>query len=52
MPAGLAYLGYILAVLLVALFLGALLSNDTKSLFVLVPGGLASPDYSWGIGEE
>lgn len=39
---GLGYLGYALAVLLVALFLGALLSNDTKSLAVLVPGGLAS----------
>ncbi len=42
LPSGLGYLGYVLAVLLVALFLGALLSNDTKSLFVLVPGGLAS----------
>ena len=42
LPKRLGYLGYVLAVLLVALFLGALLTNDTKSLFVLVPGGLAS----------
>jgi hypothetical protein len=42
LPRGLGYLGYALAVLLVALFLGALLSNDTKSLWVLLPGGLAS----------
>jgi hypothetical protein len=42
LPRGLGYLGYVLAVLLVALFLGALLTNDTKSPFVLVPGGLAS----------
>lgn len=41
-PKGLGYLGYVLAVLLVALFLGALLTNNAKNLFVLVPGGLAS----------
>jgi hypothetical protein len=42
LPRGLGFLGYVLAVLLVALFLGALFTNDTKSLFILVPGGLAS----------
>jgi hypothetical protein len=42
LPRGLGYLGYGLAVLLIVLFLGALISNNTKSLAVLVPGGLAS----------
>lgn len=42
LPRGLGYLGYLLGVLLIALFLGALLTNTSKSLFVLVPGGLAS----------
>jgi hypothetical protein len=42
LPQGLGYLGSVLALSLVVLFLGALLTNDTKSLFVLVPGGLAS----------
>lgn len=42
LPRGLGFLGYDLAVLLVALFLGALLTNDTKSLLVLVPCGVAS----------
>jgi hypothetical protein len=42
-PRALGYVGYILAVCLVALFLGTLLTgNDTKSLAILVPGGLAS----------
>lgn len=38
----LGYLGLVLGVLLVALFLGSLLVNDNSSLFILVPGGLAS----------
>jgi hypothetical protein len=42
LPRGLGYLGYLLGVLLIALFLGALFTNTAKSLFVLVPGGLAS----------
>ncbi len=42
LPRGLGYLGYALGVFLIALFLGALLTNTAKSLFVLVPGGLAS----------
>jgi hypothetical protein len=41
-PRSLAYLGYLLAVCLVALFLGSLFVNDTRSLAILVPGGLAS----------
>ncbi len=41
-PRTLGYLGYALAVCLVALFLGNLLVNDTKSLAILLPGGLAS----------
>ena len=42
LPRGLGYLSYALGVLLIALFLGALLTNTPKSLFVLVAGGLAS----------
>ena len=43
LPRGLGYLGYANGVLILALYLGTLLtSNDTKSLFILVPGGLAS----------
>lgn len=43
LPRGLGYLGYANGILVIALYLGALLtSNDTKSLFILVPGGLAS----------
>lgn len=42
LPRGLAYLGYALAVSLVALFLGALFGNPASSLFILVPGGFAS----------
>ena len=42
LPRGLGYLGCALGVLLVALFLGNLFTNDPSSLFVLVPGGLAS----------
>ncbi len=42
LPRGLGYLGCVLGVLLVALFLGNLFTNDPSSLFVLVPGGLAS----------
>ena len=42
LPRGLGYLGCVLGVLLVALFLANLFTNDPSSLFVLVPGGLAS----------
>ncbi|MBF6589543.1 MAG: DUF4386 family protein [Ktedonobacterales bacterium] len=42
LPRSLGYLGYVLGVLLVALFLGTLFVNDAHSLFILVPGGLAS----------
>ena len=42
LPRGLGYLSVVLAVALVALFLGALLSNNPKSLAVLIPGALAS----------
>lgn len=42
LPRGLAYLGCVLGILLVALFLGTLFTNDASSLFILVPGGLAS----------
>lgn len=42
LPRGLGYLGCVLGVLLVALFLGNLFTNNPSSLFVLVPGGLAS----------
>lgn len=38
----LGYLGLVLGILLVALFLGALIVNDNSSPFILVPGGLAS----------
>jgi hypothetical protein len=42
-PRSLGYVGYVLAVCLVALFLGTLFTgNDTKSLAILVPGGIAS----------
>ncbi len=42
-PQTLGYVGYALAVCLVALFLGTLFTgNDTKSLAILIPGGLAS----------
>lgn len=42
LPRGLGYLGYALAVALVALFLGALFGNPASSLFILIPGGFAS----------
>lgn len=42
LPARLGYLGCVLGVLLVALFLGNLFTNDAKSLAVLIPGGLSS----------
>ncbi|HEV7130053.1 MAG TPA: hypothetical protein VGN32_21675 [Ktedonobacterales bacterium] len=43
LPRGLGYLGYANGILVIALYLGTLLtSNDTTSLFILVPGGLAS----------
>jgi hypothetical protein len=42
LPRGLGYLGYVLGVALVALFLGNLFTNSASSLFVLVPGGVAS----------
>jgi len=42
LPRSLGYLSYALAVALIALFLGALLTNTPRSLFVLIPGGLAS----------
>jgi hypothetical protein len=42
LPRGLGYLGCVLGVLLIALFLGNLFTNDPASLFILVPGGLAS----------
>ena len=41
-PRALGYLGYLLGICLVALFLGNLLVNDTHSLAILVPGGIAS----------
>lgn len=42
LPRPLGYLGYVLSVALVALFLGSLFVNSTTSLFILVPGGVAS----------
>jgi Domain of unknown function (DUF4386) len=42
LPRGLGYLGYVLGILLVALFLGNVFTNDPSSLFILVPRGLAS----------
>ncbi len=42
LPRNLGYLGYVLGVALVALFLGNLFTNSASSLFVLVPGGIAS----------
>lgn len=42
LPRGLGYLGCVLGALLIALFLGTLFTNDASSLFILVPGGLAS----------
>lgn len=42
LPRGLGYLGCALGILLIALFLGTLFTNDPSSLFILVPGGLAS----------
>jgi hypothetical protein len=41
-PRTLGYLGYVLGICLVALFLGNLLDNDAHSLAILVPGGVAS----------
>lgn len=41
-PVGVAYVGYVLGIALVVLFLGNLLTNDTTSYFILVPGGIAS----------
>jgi hypothetical protein len=51
LPRNLGYLGYMLGVALVALFLGNLFTNDASSLFVLVPGGLASliANPAWNI---
>jgi hypothetical protein len=43
LPKGLGNLGCVLSALLIALYLGTLLTNnDTHSLAVLIPGGLAS----------
>ena len=42
LPRGLGYFGCVLGILLVALFLGNLFTNNPSSVFVLVPGGLAS----------
>jgi hypothetical protein len=43
LPTNLGYLGYVLGVLLLALYIGSLMTaSDTKSLAVLIPGGLAS----------
>lgn len=40
---GIAYVGYVLGIALVVLFLGTLFTgNDTNSNFILVPGGFAS----------
>jgi hypothetical protein len=51
-PHLLGYVGYVLAVALVALFLGNLLVNRPSSLAILIPGGLASllADPMWLIG--
>ncbi|HKD75888.1 MAG TPA: hypothetical protein VKB76_10345 [Ktedonobacterales bacterium] len=53
LPKALGNLGYVLSVLLIALYLGTLLTNnDTHSLAVLIPGGLASliVNPAWYIG--
>lgn len=42
LPRSLGYLGYVLGVALLVLFLGSLFVNSTSSLFVLVPGAVAS----------
>lgn len=42
LPRQLGYLGYLLAVALVALYLGTLFVNQTTSLFILIPGAIAS----------
>lgn len=42
LPRGLGYLGLVLGVALVALFLGSLFVNDTTSLAILIPGAVAS----------
>jgi hypothetical protein len=52
LPHFLGYVGYVLGVALVALFLGNLLVNRSSSLAILIPGGLASllADPLWLIG--
>jgi hypothetical protein len=53
LPKGLGNLGYVLSALLIALYLGTLLTNnDTHSLAVLILGGLASliVNPAWYIG--
>lgn len=51
---GLGYMGYVLGVSVILLFLGTLLTNDLKSLLVLVPGAVASliatPVWNIGLG--
>lgn len=53
-PRWLGYLGEVLGVLLVALFLGTLFVNDPHSPFILVPGGLtsllANPAWNFALG--
>ena len=52
LPQLLAYIGFVLGVALVALFLGNLLVNRPSSLAILIPGGVASllADPFWLIG--
>jgi hypothetical protein len=52
LPQLLAYVGFVLGVALVALFLGNLLVNRPSSLAILIPGGVASllADPFWLIG--
>lgn len=42
LPRSLGYVGYVLGVAVIALFLGTLLTNDLHSLAILVPGAVAS----------
>jgi len=53
-PVGLAFVGYVLGIALVALFVGNLVTNDTSSYAVLIPGAVASllgtPIWSIGLG--
>jgi hypothetical protein len=54
LPRLLGYVGYVLGVAVIALFLGTLLTNDLKSAYVLVPGAVASllatPIWNIGLG--